>query len=162
MNDFNPAAFSNAVADVAERAAPATASLATHHRTASAFHWGNGLFVAAEETVEPDEAVELTLASGATVKADLLGRDKPGVLENTHVLLHAGERHVEPIGELGDRGLRPAELLKHPAPRRVRQCRERGVESRLLILNHLVQYQTTPHLFTQCSGPRDLESASYR
>jgi hypothetical protein len=39
MNDFNPAAFSNAVADVAEQVAAVTASFATHHgRTASAFH----------------------------------------------------------------------------------------------------------------------------
>ena len=76
MNDFNPAAFSNAVADVAEQVAAVTASFATHHgRTASAFHWRDGLFVAAEETVEPDEQVELTLGSGETVQAELAGRD---------------------------------------------------------------------------------------
>lgn len=76
MSDFNLSAFSDAVADVAATAAPAMASLATHHhRTASAFHWGDGYFVTAEEVVEAGEEIELTLASGETVKAELVGRD---------------------------------------------------------------------------------------
>ncbi|TPJ36527.1 serine protease [Mesorhizobium sp. B2-5-13] len=76
MSDFNLSAFSDAIADLAAKAAPATASFATHHhRTASAFHWRDGYFVTAEEAVETGEEIELTLASGATVKAELVGRD---------------------------------------------------------------------------------------
>ncbi|TPL09577.1 serine protease [Mesorhizobium sp. B2-4-14] len=76
MSDFNLNAFSEAIADLAAKAAPATASFATHHhRTASAFHWGDGYFVTAEEAVEAGEEIELTLASGGTVKAELVGRD---------------------------------------------------------------------------------------
>ncbi|AZO22302.1 serine protease [Mesorhizobium sp. M1E.F.Ca.ET.045.02.1.1] len=76
MSNFNLSAFSDAIADVAAAAAPALASFATHHhRTASAFHWRDGYFVAAEEAVEAGEEIELTLASGETVKAELVGRD---------------------------------------------------------------------------------------
>ncbi|MEZ2329075.1 S1C family serine protease [Mesorhizobium sp. RCC_202] len=76
MSNFNLSAFSDAIADVAAAAAPAVASFATHHhRTASAFHWRDGYFVTAEEAVEAGEEIELTLASGETVKAELVGRD---------------------------------------------------------------------------------------
>ncbi|RWC84705.1 MAG: serine protease, partial [Mesorhizobium sp.] len=76
MSDFNLSAFSDAIADLAAKAAPATASFTTHHhRTASAFHWRDGYFVTAEEAVEAGEEIELTLASGETVKAELVGRD---------------------------------------------------------------------------------------
>ncbi|PDQ21721.1 serine protease [Mesorhizobium sanjuanii] len=76
MSDFNLSAFSDAIADIAAKAAPVTASLTTHHhRTATAFHWRDGYFVTAEEAVETGEEIELTLASGETVKAELVGRD---------------------------------------------------------------------------------------
>lgn len=76
MSNFDPAAFSDAVAGVAEQAAPTTASFAIGHgRTATAFHWGDGFYVAAEESVEPDEALQLSLASDETVSAELIGRD---------------------------------------------------------------------------------------
>lgn len=76
MNNFNLAAFSDAVAGIAERAEPMTASFATQHgRTATAFHWGDGFYVAAEEAVEPDEELQLSLASGETATTKLVGRD---------------------------------------------------------------------------------------
>ncbi|RUY95039.1 serine protease, partial [Mesorhizobium sp. M7A.F.Ca.CA.002.15.1.1] len=76
MSDFNLSAFSQAIADLAAQAAAATAGFATHHhRTASAFHWRDGYFVTAEEAVEAGEEIELTLASGEAVKAELVGRD---------------------------------------------------------------------------------------
>jgi S1-C subfamily serine protease len=76
MSDFNLSAFSEAIADIAATAAPATASLSTHHhRTATAFHWRDSYFVTAEEAVEAGEEIELTLASGDKVKAELVGRD---------------------------------------------------------------------------------------
>ncbi|CCV08658.1 Serine protease [Mesorhizobium metallidurans STM 2683] len=98
MSDFNLSAFSDAVADIAAKAAPATASFATHHhRTASAFHWRDGYFVTAEEAVETGEEIELTLASGETVKAELVGRDpstgvallKPAAAADVHSLARA-------------------------------------------------------------------------
>jgi S1-C subfamily serine protease len=76
MSALSLNALSDAVADVAEKAASVTASFVSHHhRTATAFHWGEGYFVAAEEAIETGEAVELTLASGEAVKAELVGRD---------------------------------------------------------------------------------------
>jgi S1-C subfamily serine protease len=76
MSDFDLRAFSDAIADLAAKAAPVTASLSTHHhRTATAFHWHDGYFVTAEEAIEAGEEIELTLASGEPVKAELVGRD---------------------------------------------------------------------------------------
>jgi S1-C subfamily serine protease len=76
MTSFDLAAFSDAGAEVADAAAPLTASLVAHHGlTATAFHWGGGFYVAAEEAVEPDEEQQLVLASGETVTAELVGRD---------------------------------------------------------------------------------------
>lgn len=76
MTRFDLAAFSNAVADIAGQAASETASYLSHHgRTATAFHWGEGLYVAAEESVELDEELQLALPSGDPVKTELIGRD---------------------------------------------------------------------------------------
>ncbi|RUU99483.1 serine protease [Mesorhizobium sp. M6A.T.Cr.TU.017.01.1.1] len=76
MSDFNLSAFSDAIADIAAAAAPATASFAAHqHRTATAFHWSDGYYVTAEEAVEAGEEIELMLSSGDKVKAELVGRD---------------------------------------------------------------------------------------
>jgi S1-C subfamily serine protease len=76
MSDFNLGAFSDAIADIAEGAAPVVASLDAHHgRTTSAFHWGAGDFVAAEEVLDADDEIELTLGSGERAKATLTGRD---------------------------------------------------------------------------------------
>src|SRR5690606_2816648 len=68
------------------------------------------------------------------------GRDEPGALEHAHVLPHSRERHLKLPGQLGDRRLGAPEPLQHPAPGRIRQCRECGIEAGLLMLNHLVQY----------------------
>lgn len=76
MTSFDLAAFSGAVADIAEQAASLTASFSTHHgRTAAAFHWRDGLYVAAEELIEPDEELQLALPSGEPVETILVGRD---------------------------------------------------------------------------------------
>ncbi|MER8390832.1 S1C family serine protease [Mesorhizobium sp. M0045] len=75
MSDFNLSTLSDAIADIAAAAAPATASFATHHRTSTAFHWRDGYFVTAEEAVEAGEEIELTFSSGQAVKAELVGRD---------------------------------------------------------------------------------------
>ncbi len=76
MAAFDLGAFSDAVADIAATAQGVTAAIHLEHgRTASAFHWGDGVFVTAEERVDPDEPVTMTLANGETVRASLLGRD---------------------------------------------------------------------------------------
>ena len=76
MSSFDLGAFSDAVAGIAEQAAPTTASFVTQHgRTATAFHWGEGFYVTAEEAVEPDEELRLSLASGETATTKLVGRD---------------------------------------------------------------------------------------
>src|SRR5437870_2629881 len=65
MADFDLAAFSKAVADRAEAAAAHTASITLHRQHyASAFHWRDGLYVAAEELVDADAEVETVLPSG--------------------------------------------------------------------------------------------------
>ncbi|MDE2331880.1 MAG: serine protease [Bradyrhizobium sp.] len=125
MSQFDLAAFSDAVACIAERAAPMTASFATEHgRTATAFHWGDGFYVAAEEAVEPDEALRLSLASGETVSAELIGRDpstgiallksapaavapvldKAGPVRPGHIIVAAGRDGASPLAVLGTVG----------------------------------------------------------
>lgn len=75
MSAFDLSAFSDAIADIAEKAAPLTASLARGHLTASAFHWRDGLYVTAEEALDDGDTVELTLAGGETLAGELAGRD---------------------------------------------------------------------------------------
>jgi len=125
MSSFDLAAFSDAVAAIAEKAAPLTASFKTQHRrTATAFHWGGGFYVTAEEAIEPDEEQQLILASGETVSAELVGRDpstgvallKPGtdalaaVLEKAdpvrpgHLIVAAGRDGASQLAVLGTVG----------------------------------------------------------
>ena len=78
--------------------------------------------------------------AAVTHPADLLRGDEPRVLEDADVLPHAGEGHVELLGEIRDRGLAATQLLQHAATGAVRQRSERGVEMSGRILNHMVQY----------------------
>lgn len=75
MSTFDLSAFSDAIADLAATAAGATASFGRGHVSASAFHWRDGLYVTAEEAVADVDELELTLASGKTLKGELAGRD---------------------------------------------------------------------------------------
>jgi S1-C subfamily serine protease len=126
MSNFNLAAFSDALAGIAEKAAPVTASFTTQHgRTATAFHWGDGFYVAAEEAVERDEQQQLALAAGETVSAKLVGRDpstgiallKPaqdgakapalkqaGPVRPGHIILATGRDGASPLAILGTVG----------------------------------------------------------
>jgi hypothetical protein len=72
--------------------------------------------------------------------ADLAGLDQAGRLEDGDVLAHPRQGHAEPDRELGDGALGAPELLEHAASRAVGQGRERVVELRRRILNHVVQY----------------------
>jgi S1-C subfamily serine protease len=125
MTSFDLAAFSDAVADLAEKAAPSTASFRIHHgRAVTAFHWGDGFYVAAEEAVEPDEALRLAPASGETVEALLVGRDpstgiallkvetdtpvpvleKAGSVRPGHLVVAVGRDGASPLAVLGTVG----------------------------------------------------------
>src|SRR5450432_4612291 len=70
---------------------------------------------------------------------NLLRRDEPRLLQNTDVLLHAREGHVELVGKLCDRSIRTPEPLQNPAPGGVGERSERGVEASCYILHHMVQ-----------------------
>src|SRR3954462_4597488 len=56
---------------------------------------------------------------------DLFRRDQPGLLQDGDVLLHARQRHVELLGEVGDRRIGTTELLENAASSRVRERGER-------------------------------------
>ena len=76
MAKFNLSDFSNAVADLAAKAAPSVICLNVHPRhTVSAVHWRDGLYVTAEEVIDSGEELHAVLPGGASARAELLGRD---------------------------------------------------------------------------------------
>src|SRR5262249_28701812 len=70
----------------------------------------------------------------------LLCADEPGLLQDADVLLHAGQRHLELLGEARDRRFSLSKLLDHAAAGKGGKRRERKIEIRSRILNHMVQY----------------------
>src|SRR6185312_2605720 len=68
---------------------------------------------------------------------DLLRGHEPRLLQDADVLLHAREGHAEPLGKVGDRGIRIPELLQHAAPGDIGERGERCVEAGLIV-NHMV------------------------
>jgi S1-C subfamily serine protease len=96
MTGFDLAAFSSATADRAEAAAAHTASITLNHRHfASAFHWRDGLYLAAEELVDPDAEIDTVLPSSDSAKTEVLGRDaSTGIV----LLKPAGAAAVTPLG----------------------------------------------------------------
>src|ERR1700737_3427460 len=72
--------------------------------------------------------------------SDLLGGDEPGLLQDADVLLHAGEGHVELLGEVRDRSVCTSEPLQNAAAGGVRERGERSLDAAIRILNHAVQY----------------------
>src|SRR5262245_53597363 len=71
--------------------------------------------------------------------AHLLRDDQPRVFQHADVLHHAGERDVESLSQVRDRGVRTSELLQHTPSGDIRESRERRVQPRL-ILYHMVKY----------------------
>src|SRR5439155_27186830 len=72
--------------------------------------------------------------------SDLLRPNEPGLLQDADVFLHARGGHVELLGKIRDRRVCASELLENAASGGVRERGERGVETGLRMLNHLVQY----------------------
>lgn len=100
MSEFDLAGFSKAIADRAEAAAAHVASVsAQRHHSTSAFHWRDGLYVAAEEAIDQDAEPELTLASGETVKVEVAGRDASTGIA---LLKPTGAKSLAPLGRAAD------------------------------------------------------------
>src|SRR5579864_7512235 len=107
------------------------------------------------ELAVPLEPCRLFLQSGQAELAgshapDFLRHDEPRLLQNADMLLHAGEGHVELPGKVRDGSVCTPELLQNAASGGVRECRERGIEAGLEILNHVVRY--LPHGLAACKG----------
>src|SRR5215471_1957800 len=76
-----------------------------------------------------------------TNATDLLCDDEPGQLQDTDVLHHPREGHVELLGKVRDRSVGTSELLQNAAPGGIAERAERGIEGSR-ILNHVVKYCT--------------------
>jgi S1-C subfamily serine protease len=69
-------AFSDHAAQLVERvAASITAVHGARRSTSSGIHWRSGVIVTAEEALEHDEGIKVTLPGGRLVEASLAGRD---------------------------------------------------------------------------------------
>jgi S1-C subfamily serine protease len=116
-------AFSDHAAQLVERAAGSI--VAVHgggRRSSSGIHWRPGIIVTAEEALERDEDIQVTLAGGRLVEASLAGRDPTtdvavlrfqpdglaaaqaadaASLRSGHVVLAIGNHQGEPVASLG-------------------------------------------------------------
>jgi S1-C subfamily serine protease len=72
---FDLKAFSDAIAQLVARAAPAVVSVHSHRSRASGFVWRPGLIVTADETLAEEGDIAVGFADGATASATLAGRD---------------------------------------------------------------------------------------
>lgn len=70
--------------------------------------------------------------------AVLLARQQAGAFEDAQVFGDGGKRHVERLGEFGDRRLAAREPCQDGAARGVRECAKGGVQRGLRMLNHVV------------------------
>jgi S1-C subfamily serine protease len=69
-------AFSDHIADVVERVANSVVTVHGGGRgSSSGIHWRSGVIVTAEEALERDDGIKLTLPGGRHVEASLVGRD---------------------------------------------------------------------------------------
>lgn len=69
-------AFSDRVAALVESAATSVVTIHGGARgTSSGIHWRSGIAITAEEALERDDGVKLTLAGGRRIEASLVGRD---------------------------------------------------------------------------------------
>ena len=69
-------ALSNHTADLVERIAASVVAVDSGGRSSSSgIHWRSGIIVTAEEVLEQDENIKITLPGGRLVEASLVGRD---------------------------------------------------------------------------------------
>jgi S1-C subfamily serine protease len=116
-------AFSDHAAQVVERAAAGVVAVdGGGRRSTSGIHWRSGVVVTAEEVLERDEGIKITLAGGRIVDATLAGRDPTtdiavlrfqpdgltaapttdaGSLRAGNVVLAVGNHQGAPVASLG-------------------------------------------------------------
>jgi S1-C subfamily serine protease len=96
------AAFSDQVAQVVERVAPSVVAVDGGGRwPASGIHWRSGIIVTAEEALERDDGIKVTVAGGREVEASLAGRDP-----TTDVAVLRFQPNGLPIAPTADASLR--------------------------------------------------------
>jgi S1-C subfamily serine protease len=116
-------AFSDQAAQVVERAAASVVAVhGAGRRASSGIHWRSGIIVTAEEVLERDEGIKVTLPGGRLVEATLAGRDPTtdvavlrfqpdglataqtadaAALRAGHVVLAIGSHEGAPVASLG-------------------------------------------------------------
>jgi S1-C subfamily serine protease len=123
MTESPLTAFSNHAAELVARAADSI--VAVHgggRRSVSGIHWRPGIIVTAEEALERDEDIKVTLAGGREVAATLAGRDPTtdvavlrlaadgapaastadaSALRAGHIVLAVGNHQGAPLASLG-------------------------------------------------------------
>jgi len=100
-------AFSEHAAELVERAAGSI--VAVHgggHRPLSGIHWRSGVIVTAEEALECDENIKLTLPAGRVADASLAGRDP-----TTDVAVLRFQPDGLPVATTADASLRAGQVM---------------------------------------------------
>lgn len=97
--------FSDVLAAAVARAAPSVVTVRSHGAVSSGFHWRGGLVVTAEEALAEEGEYTVTLHGGATLPAQLVGRDA-----STDVALLRIARDDLPAARLGETPLAPGAL----------------------------------------------------
>ena len=104
----NPlAAWSDRTAQIVELAA--SSIVAVHsgsQRPSSGIHWRSGVIVTAEERLEGDDNIKVTLPGGRLVEASLIGRDP-----TTDVALLRFQPDGLPIASIADGSPRPGHIV---------------------------------------------------
>ena len=100
------AAFSDQIAQLVDRTAPSVVAVHGGSRwSASGIHWRSGVIVTAEEALERDDEIRLTLTGGREVDASLAGRDP-----TTDVAVLRFQPDGLPIAPIGEASLRCGHL----------------------------------------------------
>ncbi len=115
-------AFSDHAAQLVERTGSSIVAVHGGRGSSSGIHWRSGVIVTAEEVLERDEDVKITLPSGRLVEASLAGRDpstdiavlrfqpdglpaastaNAAPLRPGHVVLAVGNHEGAPVASLG-------------------------------------------------------------
>jgi len=99
-------AFSDHAAQLVERVGSSLAAVHGGRRSSSSgIHWRSGIIVTAEEALEHDEGIKVTLPGGKLVEASLAGRDP-----TTDVAVLRFPADGLPIAPTADASLRPGNL----------------------------------------------------
>jgi S1-C subfamily serine protease len=100
-------AFSDHIAELVERTVGSIVAVHGGGRSsASGIHWRSGIIVTAEEALERDEDIKVTLPGGRTIEATLTGRDP-----TTDVAVLRFQPDGLPIATTADASLRPGHVV---------------------------------------------------